>query len=143
MTPEEAVAARILTLSDVTTIVGDRVYLDKAPQGERRPTVVVQLVHADSDHHLRGSAPMPARVQVDARVAEADGVDAMASVLALAEAIDGDGAGSGLDGWIGTIGSPPFAVTGILRIERRREYEPAEYRLLRMRQDYWVHFREL
>jgi hypothetical protein len=61
-------------------------------------------------------------------------------VLALADAIHGDDAGSGLSGWLGDIGTPPFRVTAILRIERMRGYEPEELRLLRQRQDYRVHY---
>jgi len=141
VTPEEAVAARLLDVAAVTAIVAQRVYVDKLPQRATYPAVLVQLVHEPTDYHLRGGWRDRARVQVDAYAAEASGVDAYGQVMTLADAIHGDDAGSGLSGWRGDIGSPAFSVTGILRIERARGYEPDELRLLRQRQDYWVHFR--
>lgn len=142
MSPEEAVAARVLDLTAVTTIVSTRVYVDKLPQKPTYPAVLVQLVHEPSDdaEHLRGGARRRARVQVDAYEAEANGTDPYGTVMALADAIRGDDAGSGLSGWMGNIGSPPFRVTGIHFIDRRRGYEPEEMRLLRQLQEYWIHF---
>lgn len=142
MTPEEAVAARVLDISAVTALVSTRVYIDKLPQQPTYPAVLVQLVHEPSDdaEHLRGGARRKARVQVDAYEAETNGGDAYTTVNTLADAIRGDDAGSGLSGWVGSIGSPPFRVTAIRFIERVRAYEPAEFRLLRQRQDYWIHF---
>lgn len=139
MTPEEAVCARLLDISAVTNIVGSNVLLDKLPQEGDYPCVLVQLVHEPTDYHLRGGIRDMARVQVDAYVKDVG--DAYASVVALADAIHGDDAGSGLSGWIGSLGSPPeFRVRGIFRIDRTRGYVPEELRLLRQRQDYWVHF---
>lgn len=140
MTPEEAVATRLLAISAVTALVGTRIYTEKLPQAVTTPAVLIQLVHEPTDYHLRGGLRDRARVQVDAYVAESDGADAHATVLDLADAIHGDDAGSGLSAWAGHIGD--FQVTGILRIERTRGYEPDELRLLRQRQDYWVFFRE-
>lgn len=140
MTPETAVRARILALSAVTAITGQRVYVDKFPQKPTLPAVLVQLVHEPTEYHLRGGLRFQARVQVDAYVPETG--DAYTTVNTLADAIHGDDAGSGLSGWAGEIaGTPPMTITGILRIERRRGYEPEELRLLRQRQDYWVYFR--
>lgn len=141
MTPEEAVATRLLDIAAVTAIVSTRVYVEKLPQKPTSPVVLVQLVHEPTDYHLRGGLRDRARVQVDAYVAEAAGEDAYAKVMALADAIHGDDAGSGLSGWRGEIGSPALTVTGILRIDRMRGYESAELRLWRQRQDYWVYFR--
>lgn len=141
MTPEEAIAERILTISAVTALVGTRVYVEKLPQAGTYPAVLVQLVHEPTEYHLRGGLRFRARIQVDAYAAEAAGVDAYEQVTNLAEAIHGDDAGSGLSGWTGTIGSPGFHVTGVLRIERDRGYEPDELRLLRQRQDYWTFYR--
>lgn len=141
MSPEEAVAERLLDIGAVTVIVGARVYMDKLPQGGTYPAVIVQLVHEPSEYHLRGGLRDRARVQVDAYVQEANGVDAYAQVMDLADAINGDDAGSGLSGWRGEVGSPALTVTGIRRIIRVRHYEAEELRLLRQRQDFWVHFR--
>lgn len=141
MTPEEAIAARLLDIGAVTAIVDTRVYVDTLPQRGEFPAVLVQLVHEPTDYHMRGGLRFRARVQVDAYVAETSGADAYDQVTALSEAIHGDDAGSGLSGWAGTIGSPGFHLTGVLRIERDRGFEPDELRLLRQRQDYWVFYR--
>lgn len=140
MTPEEVVAARLQAIGAVTAIVGDRIYMDKLPQAGEYPAIRVQLVHEPSEYHLRGGYRDKARVQVDAYAVEGNGTDPYAAVSELADAIHGDDAGSGLSAWRGSIGSPPFEVTGILRIERTREYDPDELRLLRQRQDYWIFF---
>jgi hypothetical protein len=139
VTPEEAVAVLIQTFGDVTAIVGTRVYLDRLPQSPTYPAVLVQLVHEPTDYHLRGGERNRARVQVDA-YAHDSGADPYRTVTNLADAIHGDDAGSGLSGYQGEIGSPPFRVDSIQRIERSREYDPDELRLLRQRQDYWIFF---
>lgn len=140
MTPEEAVAVRLLDISAVTAIVGPRVYLDTLPQAPTYPLVLVQLVHEPSDYHMRGGLRDVARVQTDAYVQDESGVDAVGEVLTLANAINGDDAGSGLSAWRGEVGSPALTITGIRRIIRVRGYEP-DKRLRRQRQDFWVHFR--
>lgn len=140
MTAEEAICERLADIGPVTAIVHTRIYLDKIPQQGTYPLILVQLVDEPTDYHLRGGQRREARVQVDAYVQET-GADPMGEVLALADAINGDDAGSGLSGWIGEIGgSPGFRVTGLFRIERSRGFEPDEVRLLRQRQDYRVHF---
>lgn len=132
---------RLLDIEAVTDIVDSRIYLDKVPQRGTYPLVLVQLVVEGTDYHLRGGQRRQARVQVDAYVEDVgDGNDPLAAVLTLAEAIHGDDAGSGLSGWIGQFGSPPFKVTGMFRVDRSRGYEPDELRLLRQRQDYQVHY---
>ena len=138
MTPEEAIAARVLAVA--SALVSDRVYVDKVPQSATYPLVRVQLVHEPTDYHLKGGHRYRARVQVDAFAHESNGADPYAQVTQLAETIHGDDAGSGLSGWTGVLGSPPFRVDSIQRIERTREYDPDELRLLRQRQDYWIFF---
>lgn len=138
MTPEEAVAAVVLDVAG--SLVGDRVYVDKIPQAATYPLVRVALVHEPTDYHLKGGHRYRARVQVDAYAHEASGVDPYAQVMTIADAIHGDDAGSGLSGWRGNLGSPPFRVDSVQRIERTREYDPDELRLLRQRQDYWIFF---
>lgn len=142
MTPEEAVAARVLDISAVTALVGDRVYMFKLPQRGTYPAVRVQLISAPTEYHQRGGLRFRARVQVDALAVEASGVDAYSQVSALADAIHGDDAGSGLSGWVGVIGSPGFEVTGILADGPglQPEYDPDELTLLKKRRDYWIYF---
>lgn len=45
MTPEEAVAARLLEVTEVTSLVDTRVFVDRLPQKPTYPAVLVQLVH--------------------------------------------------------------------------------------------------
>jgi hypothetical protein len=141
MSPEDAVRARLLDLVDVTALVAARVYMLKLPQGVTLPAVRVQIIDEIDETHLRGAGGMAAaRVQVDAYVAEAGG-DPYGTSLALANAIAGDGGGSGLSGWTGAIAG--VFVAAIFRLDRDASYEAAELRLLRMRQDFRVWWRPL
>jgi hypothetical protein len=99
----------------------------------------VTLVSEVGTAHLRGENQVTtSRVQVDAFAREVSGVDPYALALAVAQAIQGDGAGSGLGGWSGEIGSPASRAQGIFQIERRRFYDPDELRVLTISQDYSV-----
>lgn len=142
MTVEEAIAARVADLAPVTALVSSRVYLDRLPQAVTYPAVLVQLVSDPPQYHLRGRK-YRARVQVDAYAREASGVDAYAAAANLAAAIDGDGKGpaaTGLSGWKGSVGSPPFVILGCFRTSRLRRYDPDELNLLTMSQDYFVDY---
>lgn len=142
MTVEEAIAARVADLAPVVALVGTRVYLDRQPQAGAYPAVRVQLVSDPPVYHLRGRK-YRARVQVDAYAREASGVDAYAEVTELSDAIDGDSNGSaasGLSGWKGSVGSPPFVILGCFRTSRLRRYDPDELNLLTMSQDYLVDY---
>ena len=139
MTPEEAVCGVLEQFSAVTAIVSDRIYLDKAPQLPTLPAIVVQLSSEQTQYHLRGGWRGPARVQVDIYVPETG--DAYRTVTDLMQAVNGADDATGLSGWNGEIGSPPFRISGILRIDRVRKFDADELRLLRQGQDYMVHFR--
>lgn len=143
MTIEEAIRMRLLTVAG--SIVGNRVYLDKLPQGVTYPAVRVTLIDDLVDYHLRGPVgSKQARVQVDAYAAEASGLDVYDQVTGIADAIEGDGLGpgaSGLSGWIGAVGSPPVLVDQVLRVSRTRWYDPQELRVLTMSQDFIVWYR--
>lgn len=142
MTPEEAVAARLEAIGAVTSLVSTRIYMLKLPQGPTLPAIRVQLIDDIKPYHLRGGTRCSrARIQVDAYADEASGGDPYASASEVAEAIHGDDTGSGLSGWTGSIGSPAFEVLGIFRLDRDASYDPDHLRLVRMRQDYAVHFR--
>ena len=144
MTVEEAIAARVAELAPVVAIVSGRVYLERLPHSPTFPAVLVQIVDDPSRYHLRGvDGVKRARVQVDAFARESSGVDAYAAVTGLAEAIDGNGNGtaaSGLSGWKGHVGSPPFVILGCFRADRLRRYDPDELNLLTMSQDYMVSY---
>lgn len=146
MTPEGAIWTRIGSLPAVQALVDGRVYLDKTPQD---PTYPLVLVYAAGDHRgqqLRGPAGTgEARVSVEARAHEASGVDTY-EVMALFDAIEGDGRGaaaSGVFGWVGSVGADPtIAIMNVAhRGTRDRFYDPVAQRVLRMAQDYWVLYR--
>lgn len=145
MTVEEVVTARVAALAAVVSLAGSRVYLDKLPQSPTFPAVRVQLIDGLAGYHLRGpDGVSKARVQVDAYAHEDSGADPYAAVMALTDAINGDGFGTaatGLSGWKGEVGSPPFIVLGCFRTNRLRRYDPDELRLLTMSQDFMVWYR--
>ncbi len=143
MTVEEAVRLRILSLAAVLALVSTRVYLLKLPQSPTYPCVRVTLVSGQTSYHNRGENSLKAaRVQVDALAKEFSGVDPYALAALVAAEMHGDGAGSGLSGWQGTIGSPLFAVDAIFRIDLPRPYyDPEELRIVTVSQDYQVLFR--
>lgn len=135
MSPEEAVRQRII---DVSTSAGTRVYMLRMPQGVTLPAIVVQLVDDIERPHLRGGNRQgEARVQVDCYVTERGGYTAL---LALADAVDGDDAGSALNGWKGTIGA--MKVEHIARITRAPSFESEELAVIRLRLDYRVVYRD-
>lgn len=145
MTPEDAVATRLLAIGAVTAIVGARIYMLMLPQHPTLPAVRVQRIPGERGQHLRGPDGITrTRVQVDAYAAEA-GADAYSSVVALADAIRGNGLGpsaSGLWGWIGTLGSPSLRVVNVtIEGDGGVEYEGDELRLLRYRQDFMLHWK--
>lgn len=139
MSPEEAVLDRIVALN---TIAADRVYMLKLPQAVTLPAVRVQVIDDPGDYHLRGgSRPQVARVQVDAVAQEASGVDPYADAMQLAQEINGDDIGSGLSGATWVSGSPSLQIIGAFRVDRQPTYDPEELRQVRIRQDYFIHYR--
>lgn len=139
MTPEEAVLNRIVGLS---TSAGARVYQLRLPQHATLPAVRVQVIDDLDTYHLRGGAGLKrARVQVDAFAQESSGGDPYEAAQALADEINGDDAGSGLSGYMGSEGSPGFDIAAIFRVFRRSSYESEELRQVRIQQDYEVHYR--
>ena len=142
MSPEEAVIARLSQIAAVTALVGTRIYMLVLEQQATLPAIRVQMIDDLKDYHHRGgNRNGPARVQVDCWAAASSGVDPDAAAQAVAEAINGDDAGSGLSGWRGTLGSPALTVLGIFRVDRDVMWESDERREVRVRQDYQVHYR--
>jgi hypothetical protein len=138
VTPETAIRARIAALS---TTASTRVYLLKLPQSPTLPAVRVQLIDDFGFSHLRGGGSdlRRARVQVDAYSREASGVDPYETAAALADAINGDEAGSGLSGFTGTVDG--MEITAIQFVNRQAMYEGDEQRLVRVSQDFFVWYR--
>lgn len=144
MSPEEAVATRILALPAVTAIVGTRVWLVMLPQSPVTPCVRVQQIsQLDEGLHQRGAGGVGwARVQVDAVADVTDGGNGYNTARTLTDAIHGDGRGdaaTGLLGWRGVVG--PLTITGIVSmLDAVADYTPDELRQIRMRRDYAVYF---
>lgn len=140
MSPEQAVRERIVELN---TLAGSRVYMLKLPQDPTLPAVRVQLISDPTEYHLRGGITAGvARVQVDTYATESADGDPYDEANDVAAQIHGDDAGSGLSGaqWDSAT-SPMFEVTGAFRLDRAVDYDPNERRLVRVRQDYQVHYR--
>jgi hypothetical protein len=142
---EEAICARVAGLTAVIALASTRVYLDKFPQSPTYPAVRVQLVDDADEQHLRGPLGIKrARVQIDHCAHESSGSDPYAEAETLAAATKGDGLGtsaSGIAGFKGTIGSPAFAIEDCKPVLRTRDYDPAELRVVTIRQDYDVTYR--
>lgn len=150
MVVEEAVIARVLSLSAVTTITGTRWWLIRLPQRPVYPAGRVTLIDEVVPFHLRGPVGTnAARIQVDLYVDEATaaaaGVNPYAQISALSEAVQGNGLGpqaTGLLGWKGTIGSPAFRVLGVFRsAELGIRYDPDELKVLTKTHEYVVHWK--
>lgn len=140
MTPELAVATRLLACTAVTTLVGARVYMLRLPQKGTFPAVRVARISGVFDQQLRGPDDLAmARVQVDAYDVERPSADAYATVSALADAIRGDGLGpsaSGLWGWTGVVDG--LRILNVRVDDSGADYEGDELRLIRIRQDFLV-----
>lgn len=126
----------LLSLPAVTALVGPRVYTGIWPQTLTLPAVLVQAVAKIEPGQLRGSGGQLAqRVQVDAKATtRAEAVDVMA-------AVHGDGAGSGLAFYRGTVtvnGSSVPVQMG-LPITEAEDFTAGERDEFRVMHDYRVH----
>ena len=136
MTPAAAVKARLLSLNAVTTLVVSRIYVELLKQHPTLPAIRVQGITEIEDAHLRGAmAIRTARVQVDSIAMSLE------EATAVSDAAHGDGAGSGLSGWQGLLGSPAQEVMAILPAGKRVDYEGDELRQWRVSRDYFVTMR--
>lgn len=146
MTLTEAVRTHLLTLSAVTALVGTRIRVLTLGQNDTSagPAIRLQQIGGAEEMHLRGSVGVRrSRLQVDAYAQQgaADGLNSYASASAVADAVHGDGAGSGLCAFTGTVGGS-FEIDVILPASDVREmYEGDELRQVRLSRDYWVWYR--
>lgn len=108
-----ALRAALLLESDITDLVESRIYPVLAPQGERRPLIVLTRVSEGEDFVLKGpSGLLQTRVQIDCWAATPD------EASALAEAVRARL--HGLSGvWLGITISGAFA--GSIREDQDRE----------------------
>lgn len=151
MTIGDAVRERLLAISALTALVGQRVYPMVIRQGEKRAAVRFQVIDEDAPQHLRGPAGLQTtRVQTDAYVTVSESQTPLTDVEAIAAAIHGDGLGtsaSGLFGFVGDLGGSPaqLRIVNVRRaVKRGAMYEhDNEVVRLRVMQDYWVDWKAL
>lgn len=141
MTVSEAFRELLLTFSDVTAIVGSRIYRLRLPQTPTLPAIRLQRIDANEELHLRGpSGIQVARVQVDS--VALSGPDAER----LDAAVHGDGVTTGLRAWKGMIGgggSPAdtFEIRLIRPAGVREGYDALELKQYKVMRDFLVTYR--
>ena len=138
MTVDQAIRARLLSLTPVTALVNQRIFSVILPQGVTLPAIRVQRISQIEPMHMRGPVGMyRARVQVDSVSTSKASCDAVDS------AVHGDGLGtyaSGLAGFKGDVGSPAMYIHAILPLDVRDLYDAEELRQFRVSRDFEVHF---
>jgi hypothetical protein len=115
----------------------------KLRETETFPAIRVQAVSENQPMHLRGAVNL-FRSLIQADIYVEDVGDAYATAGAIDAAVHGDGAGSGLSGYAGGIGSPAFEITGVLPRSRSESYElntETGKRFVRVMREYEVHHR--
>lgn len=123
--PVALVRSRLLAVSGVTALVGTRVRAGILAQNDLLPAVALQRVFSEEDSHLRGADGLyEARIHVHAVAAT------RAEAVAIMSAVAGDGAGSGLSHFTGSVGGthvaavlPETAEREDARSDGRVEYE--------------------
>jgi hypothetical protein len=151
MTISDAIKARLLDITPVVALVGQRVYELVLPQNERRASVRYHVFGKLIERHMKGPVNQFAqRCRVDSYVPIEGSIDPIAEARELGEAVLGDGLGreaTGFAGWSGVIedsGSPSGPIH-ILNVEVLDDGEPMfeedEQKRIRLRQEYRVHWR--
>lgn len=131
---QAAVRDRLLAISAVTALAGTRIYTGHLPQSPTLPAVFVERVGEVQYFHLRGGERLRmTRVQVTSVALS------RAASVALDEAVEGDGSGSGLSNWSGSVGSPSVTVRWMEPAGVDEGYDPGELRQYRVSRDYRVH----
>lgn len=151
---EEGVIWRLLEIPAVVALISTRAYPLLLPQMPVLPAVRVQVVNEGQHYHLRGQTNAAGTlIQVDSYAERRSGADPFADASELARAIKGTwepGASSstppdGLSGWRGRVGgSPPtLEIRGAFFVNRATIFEPNEFRLVRVRQDFRIQWRQV
>ena len=79
---------------------------------------------------------------MDSFAPRASGVDPYATANTIDAAIMGDGAGSGLSGWKGLVGSPAFQIDAVFPDgEAMKGYEASPVEIYKVMRDYFVTYR--
>jgi hypothetical protein len=134
MSPTNVIRTRLLAVSAVTAIVVARITTEVTPQSKDLPAIRVSLVSVKDHGHLRGTkTTTEAVVQVDSLATS------LSEARALADAVYGDGAGSGLAGFEGAVSTA--TVQAILPGDERQDFVGDEIKTYRVSRDYTVWFR--
>lgn len=151
MTFGDAVRERLLAISPLTALVGDRVFAMVIRQGEKRASVRYQFIDENAMQHQRGPVGVrTSRLQTDAFATVEPGATPLTAVEAVADAVNGDGLGenaTGMFGFIGDIGGSPaeYRILNVRRAMKRGplyEYDNEVIRL-RVQQDYLIDWKAL
>ena len=97
MTIEDALQAHILASSEITALIGNRVFADEAPQGVATPFIVFQRISTANTRALQRVVAQRVRMQIDCWG------DRKAQVLALTRFLRASFTGRGMIGQMDVI----------------------------------------
>lgn len=139
MTIAPAVVERLEGVTAVTDLVSDRIYQAVFPQDGTFPAIRVQRIGEVVTMHLRGALGMHReRIQIDAVSGSSEPVG---EAQAIDSAIFGDGSGSSLVGWTGTIDE--FRIHCVEPAGAREGYDGEELRQYKVMRDVFVYWSSL
>lgn len=153
MTLSDAVKARLLDITPVVALVGQRVFELVLPQNEKRASIRYQVFGKPFTQHFRGRVnQFSQRCRVDAYVGIDQGNgDPIGLARDIGEAVIGDGLGtnaSGFAGWVGVVetsSASPDDSIHVLGVDVLDDGEPMfeedELKRIRLRQEFMVHWR--
>jgi hypothetical protein len=125
---------RLEDVSAVTSLASTRIYNGILPQSPTLPTIRVQRISEDEPMHLRGSSGIyRTRVQIDSIAGAGNPIG---SAHALDAAVHGNGSGSSLIGWTGTVDN--VRVLAVLPAGVREDYDAEELRQYRVMRDAFI-----
>lgn len=137
MTCAEGVRTYLLSLTPVTTLVGQRCWTLRWPQSPTKPAVLVSQISDPRRPHLRGTTgKRSARIQIDVIA------DTIAAARAVDDAICGTysaGLPTGLEGFAGTV-SGSFAIQFTESIGYRELYDGDELKQARIVRDWRIDY---
>lgn len=136
MTIEVAVRKYLASRTEVTSLVGQRIFQLILPQDVELPAVRIQTISEPQPYHLRGPADLKrTRIQIDCygkttgfKTGDLDPYTVVSNVAAAVNAVL-----SGVKFKLQDVN-----VQGIFRVTRRALYEGEELRLVRVSQDFEV-----
>jgi hypothetical protein len=136
VTASGAVILRLKQIAALTALVGQEIWPIKFRQSQPWPAVRVTQIGRDEPMTLRGPVNLlSSRIQVDVAATTKSGADAAM------DAVHGNGQGqsaSGLNGWIGSIGSPALSIRTVFSLDEGEDFDSEELNVYRKRRDYRV-----